>query len=356
MSSYVAARRRLGAALLAATTATALLLMSGGTNADAAIVPNVPLGTAAAYSVLGGSTVTNSGNSVLNRSLGLFPGTDITGFPPGLVHGTTNQTNAAAAQAKSDLTAAYVNAAGRPIAATTTADLGGLLLQAGVYAGPSKGALGLTGTVTLDGAGNADSVFIFQTNSSLITASGSTVVLTGGAQECNVYWQVGSSATLGTGSTFRGTILALSSISLNDSVTVHGRALARNGAVTLLNDTFESPTCSGTSGGGGTTATTVPGGTTATTTPAAGGGTTTGTTPGGGSTTSATTPGTATGTDTTGPGVPGVSGPPRTGGAPLRGGSSPWFTMLFVILIGGGTGLALVRRRPGDHAESLIEH
>ncbi len=211
--------------------------------------------------------------------------------------------------------------------------------------------------MTLDGAGNADSVFIFQTNSSLITASSSTVVLTNGAQECNVYWQVGSSATLGTGSTFRGTILALSSISLNDSVTVHGRALARNGAVTLINDTFVSPTCAGTAGGGGTTATTAPA-TTPTTAPATGGGTTTGTTPGGGSTTSATTPGTGTDTGLTsaGPGVPGVSGPPRTGGAPLQSGSSPWVAVLFVILIGGGTGLALVRRRPGDRAESLIEH
>jgi hypothetical protein len=318
--------------------------------ADAAIVPTVPLGTAAAYSVLGGSTVTNTGPSILNRSLGLSPGSSITGFPPGTVLGTTNQTNAAAAQAKADLTASYINAAGRPIDGTTTADLGGLILQAGVYSGPSKGALGLTGTVTLDGAGNANSVFIFQTNSTLITASSSTVVLINGAQECNVFWQVGSSATLGTGSVFRGTIMALSSISLNDSVTVHGRALARNGAVTLINDTFASPSCAGTTGGGGTTVTTVPGGATATTVP--GTGTTSGTTPGGGSTTGTGT-GTGIDTGTAGPGVPGVSGPPRTGGAPLQSGNAPWVAVLFVTLLGAGTAGAFLRRRM--HGQSLVE-
>jgi hypothetical protein len=112
-----------------------------------------------------------------------------------------------------------------------------------VYAGPSKGALGLTGKLTLDGAGDPNSVFIFQTNSTLITGSGSTVTLINGAQECNVFWQVGSSATLGTGSTFVGNILALTSITVNSSVTVHGRALARNGGVTLTNDTFTAPSC-----------------------------------------------------------------------------------------------------------------
>ena len=348
MTPYVATRRRLGAGLVALTTASAAFLMFAP-SAGAAIVPTVPLGTAAAYSVLGGSTVTNTGPSILNRSLGLAPGSSITGFPPGTVLGTVNQTNAAAAQAKGNLTAAYLNAAGRPINGTTTADLGGKNLQAGVYSGPSKGALGLTGTVTLDGAGNANSVFIFQTNSTLITASSSTVVLVNGAQECNVFWQVGSSATLGTSSVFRGTIMALSSISLNDSVTVHGRALARNGAVTLINDTFVSPTCAGTSGGGGTTVTTVPGG-----------GATTGTTPGGGSTTGVTTPGTGTGTGTgidtgtAGPGVPGVSGPPRTGGAPLQSGNSSWVAVLFVTLLGAGTAGALLRRR--THGQSLVEH
>jgi Ice-binding-like len=243
MTTHVAARRS-GATLIAFAIAAAVLLMIGAT-ANAAIVPTVPLATSANYAVLGASTVTNTGASTLNGSLGLSPGTSVKGFPPGLVipPGTKNITNAAAAQAQSDLTAAYVNAAGRPLNATTTANLANKHLQAGVYAGPSKGALSLTGPLVLDGAGNANSVFIFQTNSTLITASGSTVTLINGAQECNVFWQVGSSATLGTGSVFVGNILALTSITVNNSVTVHGRALARNGAVTLINDTFTKPTC-----------------------------------------------------------------------------------------------------------------
>jgi len=223
----------------------AVVLIMFGLNANAAVVATVPLGTSANYVVLGGSTVTNTGNSTLGGSLGVWPGTSITGFPPGkvLAPGTTDKTNAAAKQAQSDLTAAYVNAAGRPLDATTAADLSGRTLQGGVYAGPSKGALGLTGKLTLDGAGNPNSVFIFQTNSTLITGSGSTVTLINGAEECHVFWQVGSSATLGTGSTFVGNILALTSITVNSSVTVHGRALARNGGVTLINDTFTAPSC-----------------------------------------------------------------------------------------------------------------
>jgi hypothetical protein len=222
-----------------------MTLLMVGTQASAAIVPTVPLLTAANYSVLGAETVTNTGASVLNLSLGLSPGTSITGFPPGIVNppGTTDATNAAAAQAQSDLTAAYLNAAGRPVDATTTADLGSQTLVGGVYATSAKGALGLTGTLTLDGAGDPNSVFIFQTNSTLITASGSVVSLINGAQECNVFWQIGSSATLATGSTFVGNIMALTSVSVLNSVTVHGRAMARTGAVTLDTDTFTSPTC-----------------------------------------------------------------------------------------------------------------
>ncbi len=216
-----------------------------GDNANAADVPGVALGTAGNYVVLGASTVTNTGTSTLAGSLGLWPGTEIIGFPPGLVlaPGVTDTTNAAAQQAQSDLTAAYLDAAGRPLNATTTADLGNLTLQPGVYAGPSKGALGLTGTLILDGAGNANSVFIFQTDSSLTTASGSVVQLINGAQECNIFWVVGSSATLGTGSVFVGNILALSSITVTTGVTVRGRALARNAAVTLDTDVFTSPSC-----------------------------------------------------------------------------------------------------------------
>ncbi|MGZ4518585.1 MAG: ice-binding family protein [Mycobacteriaceae bacterium] len=247
MTTHVVVARRGGATLFAFAIAAAVLLMVGSP-ATAAIVSTVPLGTSANYSVLAGSTVTNTGPSTLGESLGLWPGTSITGFPPGKVlpPGTTDKTNAAAKKAQSDLTAAYVNAAGRPINATTKADLANLKLSAGVYAGPSKGALSLTGPLVLDGAGNPNSVFIFQTNSTLITGSGSTVALINGAEACHVFWQVGSSATLGTGSVFAGNILAVTSITVNTSVTVHGRALARNGAVTLHNDTFTQPTCAAT--------------------------------------------------------------------------------------------------------------
>ncbi len=309
--------RRLGAALLALPVVAAVLLATAPT-ATAAIAPTVPLATSANYVVLGASTVTNTGDSILGGSLGLWPGTSITGFPPGLVlpPGTTDTTNAAAQQAQADLTAAYVNAAGRPLDATMTADLANLNLPAGVYAGPSKGALSLTGPLVLDGAGDPNSVFIFQTDSTLITGSSSTVSLINGAQACNVFWQVGSSATLGTSSVFVGNILALTSITVNNSVTVHGRALARNGAVTLDNDTFIKPTCAsltpGTGTGGSGSTTTTPGGSTPTTAPDS--------TP----TTGADAPGGPGGRRSEGPGAP--SGPGRTAegpGVPTAGPGTP---------------------------------
>jgi len=252
----------MGLALSVIVVAGALFALAS--TATAAIVPAVALGTSANYSVLGGSTVTNTGPSVLTSSLGLWPGTSVTGFPPGLVAppAVTDNSNAAAQQAQADLTAAYIDVAGRPLDATTTADLAGLTLLGGVYAGPAKSALGLTGTLTLDAGGNPNTVFIFQTDSTLITGSDSTVSLVNGAQECNVFWQVGSSATLGTNSTFVGNILALTSIGVNTGVTVHGRTLARNGAVTLDDDTFTNPTCA--QGSGSTTTTAVSGSTTTT--------------------------------------------------------------------------------------------
>ena len=369
--------RRPGAALLACMLAASVAIMVGGP-AEAAVVATVPLATAANYAVLGASTVTNTNNSTLDGSLGLWPGTSITGFPPGLViaPGTTDTTNAAAQQAQSDLTAAYVNAAGRPVDASTPADLANLNLQPGVYAGPDKSPLSLTGPLVLDGGGDLGSVFIFQTDSTLITGSGSTVTLVNGAQECNVFWQVGSSATLGTGSVFAGNILALAAVTVTNSVTVHGRALARTEAVTLDNDTFTKPTCAqvtsgtGTTGGTGstatgtggsgtadsttgggtatttagsaTTATTTAGGATATTTP---GGATATTTPGGGTATSLTRAGTP-GITTAAPGTPGVVGPPRTGGGPVQNRGFPWPAVLLASLLGGvGTAGALFSRR-----------
>ncbi len=212
--------------------------------------PPVLLGTADSFAILGGSTITNTGPSVINGDLGLHPGTQVTGFPPGTVNGAQHINNAVAQQAKSDLTIAYKDAAGRPNTATLPPDVGGRRLTAGVYRTGSVASLGLTGNLTLDAQGDPRAVFIFQIESALTTASASSVSLINGAQACNVYWQVGSSATLGTTTRFVGNILALTSISVNNGVTVDGRLLARNGAVTLINDRVTRSQCAPGTGGG----------------------------------------------------------------------------------------------------------
>ena len=202
----------------------------------------VDLGTAAAFGVLGASTVTNTGSSVIGGDVGVSPGTAITGFPPGSFTGTEHAGDAVAAAAQADALAAYNVAAG--LASTdnlTGQDLGGLTLTPGVYTFSSSAQL--TGTLTLNGEGNPNAVWIFQTGSTLVTGSASKVVLENGAQPCNVYWQIGSSATLGTGSTFVGTVMALTSITVTTDVTVAGRTLARNGAVTLDTDTIAPQAC-----------------------------------------------------------------------------------------------------------------
>ena len=201
----------------------------------------VPLGTADPVAVLAGSTVTNTGPTVVTGDLGLSPGTSVTGFPPGTVNGTQHITDPVAAQAQTDLTTAYNNAAAQAPTGTVSADLGGQTLTPGVYT--SASSLGLTGALTLDAQGNANAVFIFQAGSTLTTASASSVNLVNGAQACNVFWQVGSSATLGTASTFRGTILALTSITATTGATVDGRLLARNAAVTLDTNTITRSQC-----------------------------------------------------------------------------------------------------------------
>jgi hypothetical protein len=221
--------------------------------------PPVGLGTAGSFAVLSGQAVTNTGPSVINGDLGVSPGAAVTGFPPGTVNGTIHAADAVAGQAQLDLTTAFNNAAGRTPFVSVPADLTGLTLTPGVYQNSS--ALGLSGALTLDAQGDPSAVFIFQAGSTLITGSGSTVNLINGAQPCNVFWEVGSSATLGTTSNFVGNILALQSISVLNGVTLNGRALARNGSVTLINDTITSAQCAtattggggGTSGGGGAT-------------------------------------------------------------------------------------------------------
>ena len=213
-----------------------------GLSGTALAATAVQLGTAGGYAVLGGSTVTNTGSTIVNGDLGLSPGTSVTGFPPGTVNGVQHITDAAAAQAQADLVTAYDAASGQATAVTIiSGDLGGQTLVPGIY--KSTSALGLTGTVTLDAQGNPDAVFLFQVGSALTTASASRVLLINNAQACNIFWQVGSSATLGTNSSFAGTILASASVTVNTGASVDGRVLARNGAVTLDTNPVSRPTC-----------------------------------------------------------------------------------------------------------------
>ena len=209
--------------------------------------------TAATYAVLAGSTVTNTGPSVLNGNLGVSPGSAITGFPPGLVlaPGSTNAANAAAVQAQIDLTTAYNAVAAQPTTQNLTGqNLGGLTLTPGVYAFNSSAQL--TGNLVLNALGNPNAEFVFKIGSTLTTASNSNVALVLGNVQplwekalrgCNVYWQVGSSATIGTGSTFIGKILALTSITINGGI-LRGKSLASNGAITIsTQETVDGPPC-----------------------------------------------------------------------------------------------------------------
>jgi len=208
-------------------------------------VPVVPasaqsLGTAQGFGVLGGSAVTNTGATTVTGDVGVFPGTSITGFPPGIATGAIRSADAVAQQAQSDLTTAYNEAALAICTDNRTGeDLGGDTLTPGVYCFDSSAFL--TGTLTLDFQGNPDALFIFQTGSTLTTASGSTVaIINAGNATCppNVFWQIGSSATLDTSTSFVGNILALTSITMNTGSVLNGRALARNGAVTLAANTI----------------------------------------------------------------------------------------------------------------------
>lgn len=193
----------------------------------------IDLLTAETYGALAGSTITNTGPTVINGDLGLSPGSAVTGFPPGTVTGTQHVTDAAAAQAKLDLTAAYLAAEActdNPI--IVAGNIGGETLVPGLYRSVSTLAVS-SGELTLDAGGNINAVWIFQIASTLTLTSGRQIILAGGAQAKNIFWQVGSSATLGTTSVFKGTIMALASVSALTGATIEGRLLARNAAVTL---------------------------------------------------------------------------------------------------------------------------
>lgn len=213
---------------------------SGGIFGDATVTvtaaapppPLVDLGDAATYGILAGTEVTCITGGLIDADVGVSPGSAISGFPPCTLTGTRNAANAAAAAAQGDLTTAYNQLAGMACGTVLTADLGGTTLAPGVYC--STSSQGLTGVVTLDAQGDPDANFVIQVASALTVAG--SVNLVGGADAKNVYWQIGSSATIGTGSLMKGNIVALTSITLVESATLLGRALARNGAVTLGTD------------------------------------------------------------------------------------------------------------------------
>ena len=229
------ARRRTPLGLLAtfaAATATALVLPIG--NAGAATTP-IDLGTAKNFAVLAGSGITNTGPTTINGDIGTFPTPTETGRASIVLTGTDHAGDAVTQQAKTDLLTAYNQAAGAGPATAVATELGGRTLTPGVYASPT---LAITGTLYLDTQGDPSAVFVFQSSSTLITASASSIVVLNSPTACNVFWQVGSSATLGTNSSFLGTILAQTSITATTQASIRGRLLAQNGATTLDTNTI----------------------------------------------------------------------------------------------------------------------
>jgi hypothetical protein len=214
---------------------------------------SVGLGKAASFSVLGGSTITNTGLTTMFGDLGLAPGSSVTGAP--VVLGAEHIDDAVANEAKSALTTAATTAANEASNGSAGEDLAGHAFLPGVYTASSSLLLS-SGSVTLNAQGDPNAVFIFQIGSTLTTGSNTSVSLINGAQACNVFWQVGSSATLGTGTRFVGTIMAADSITANTGATIHGRLLAQSAAVTLENNTITKSTCASSGGGGGTETTT----------------------------------------------------------------------------------------------------
>ena len=202
----------------------------------------VPLGSALSFGALSGSGITSTGATTITGDLGVSPGTSVSGFPPATLTGTKYVADRTAVGAEANLTLAYNNASGRSNCAVSVAgNIGGQTLTPGLYKSTSSLAIS-SGDLTLNGGGNPNGVFVFQVASALTTTSGRAVVLTNGAQAGNVYWQIGSSASLGTTSIMKGTILAYASITLATGAHLEGRALARTGDVTLAGATIVVPT------------------------------------------------------------------------------------------------------------------
>ena len=199
----------------------------------------VTVGGTSTLALVAGSAITNTGATVITGDIGLSPGTSIGGFPPGILNGSQHINDDIATQAQLDLTAAYNDAAGRTATdiVTLSGNLGGLTLTPGLYKSTSSLA-NSSGDLTFDAKGNANAVFIIQIASTLTTTSGRKVILAGGASAANIFWQVGSSATFGTTSVFKGTIMAMQSITFNTGATLDGRALARTGTIVLAGNTI----------------------------------------------------------------------------------------------------------------------
>lgn len=199
----------------------------------------VSLGSSSGLAILAGSAITNVGATSITGDMGLSPGTSVGGFPPGILVGTLHINDNIATQAKLDLTAAYNDAAGRTSKdiVTLSGNIGGLTLTPGLYKSTSSLAIS-SGDLTFDAKGNASAVFIIQIASSLTTTSGRKVFLSGGASAANIFWQVGSSATFGTTSVFKGTVMAMQAITFQSGATLDGKALARTGSVVLAGNTI----------------------------------------------------------------------------------------------------------------------
>ncbi|MFA7274201.1 MAG: ice-binding family protein [Crocinitomicaceae bacterium] len=206
------------------------------------VQPTVSLAGVNNFAVIAGAAVTSTGPTVITGDLGLSPGTSIGGFPPGILNGTLHISDTIASQAKLDLTAAFNDAAGRVATdmVTLSGNIGGLTLTPGLYKSTSSLAVS-SGDVTFDALGNANAVFIIQIASTLTTTPGRKVILSGGAQAKNIFWQVSSSASFGTTTEFKGTVMALESITFDTGATLDGRALARTGSVTMDANTFVLP-------------------------------------------------------------------------------------------------------------------